>query len=82
MKNTLRFIALGCIVGGLTLLSCIILINPLPVHESHEDPTHQEFESNYQIDLQSDGYLILDRKGEVYHVPFGQLEVWFLEMNL
>jgi hypothetical protein len=41
-----------------------------------------DFKENYKIDLKQDGYLIEDQNGEVYFVPNGQLEVWFLEMNL
>jgi hypothetical protein len=41
-----------------------------------------EFKSNYQIDLKQDAYLVMDQDGEVYYVPFDELENWFLEMNL
>ena len=43
--------------------------------------TPQDFKSNYQIDLKPNGYLILDQQGDVYYVPFGELEDWFIEDN-
>ena len=47
------------------------------------DYTPMDFRENYAIDLKPDGYLIVDsHDGECYYVPFGQLEDWFLEMNL
>lgn len=41
-----------------------------------------DFKRNYSIDLKPDGYLILDEQGEVWYVPFDELEGWFLKMNL
>lgn len=48
--------------------------------ESNYKPS--DFKTNYQIDLKQDGYLILDQYDEVYYVPYGQLEDWFLEDNM
>jgi hypothetical protein len=48
----------------------------------YTDYTPQDFKMNYQIDLKQDGYLILDTNGDVYYVPFFDLEDWFLRMNL
>ena len=46
------------------------------------DYTPEDFKQNYAIDLKPDGYLILDEDSNVYYVPFKDLEVWFLEMNM
>jgi hypothetical protein len=50
--------------------------------EVKSDYKPYDFLRDYSIDLKQDGYLILDEQGEVYYVPFNQLEEWFLEMNL
>jgi hypothetical protein len=50
--------------------------------EVKSDYKPYDFLRDYSIDLKQDGYLILDEQGEVYYVPFDQLEEWFLEMNL
>lgn len=45
--------------------------------------TPQDFSDDYIIDLKPDGYLVVDTyDGECYYVPFGELEDWFMEMNM
>ena len=48
----------------------------------YSDYKASDFKQNYAIDLKPDGYLILDEDSNVYYVPFKDLEVWFLEMNM
>ena len=48
----------------------------------YSDYKASDFKQNYAIDLKPDGYLILDEDSNVYYVPFKNLEVWFLEMNM
>lgn len=72
---------------AIVALTCIMCAGYLHDRALHNDNVHceytpQDFKKNYEIDLKQDGYLILDEKGDVYYVPFDELEEWFLEMNL
>jgi hypothetical protein len=68
-----------------------VFITPEPQSTNYEvlhdedvytDYEPHDFRRNYSIDLKQDGYLILDEQGEVWYVPFNELEEWFLKMNL
>lgn len=51
------------------------------IEEVSHEYSPQDYHMNYGIDLKPDGYLI-NADGEIYYVPFGELEDWFLEDNL
>ncbi len=52
-------------------------------NEVYHEYEPEDFRQNYGIDLKPDGYLIYDNNdGEVYYVPFDELEQWFIEMNM
>jgi hypothetical protein len=74
MKKSLIFTIILCVVAGSIATAMDLYFT--------KDKPHVDFSVDYQIDLQPNGYKILDENGEVYHVPPGQLEQWFLEMNL
>lgn len=77
IKVLLTTVALACI-----MCACSKQDKTLHNDNVHCEYTPQDFKKNYEIDLKQDGYLILDEKGDVYYVPFDELEEWFLDDNL
>jgi hypothetical protein len=79
MKQLIITLATAVLCGA--AIASAILLTKKDDSKVHNPYSPSDFNSNYQIDLKQDGYLILDEDGEVYYVPFNQLENWFLEMN-
>lgn len=85
MKH-LRNLLIPILAGTIVIMLLLWPSDNAPVHHDtgvHCEYTPSDFNSNYDVDLKPDGYLIVDRyDGECYYVPFGELEDWFIEMNL
>jgi len=77
IMSTLRLIgyALMMICTIKVFFVCIDLFLP-------SDKGYNDFNTDYQIDLQEEGYLVKDEKGTVHYVPTDKLEEWFLNDNL
>jgi len=78
MEKTIKYLERMCVV---LILLCTFLVY-LWSSKVREHRTPDYFNLDYKIDLQPEGYTIIDEDHQAYYVKAGELEEWFLDDNL